>query len=60
MSFYFRTPQMLAGYTISGNRKLMNEFGFNISDLLERETAPEQKADGVDIADFLIKQDWQL
>ncbi len=34
------------------------EFGFNISDLLEKETTPEQKADGVDIADFLIKQKW--
>ncbi len=34
------------------------EFGFNISDLLEKETTPEQKTDGVDIADFLIKQKW--
>ena len=35
-----------------------DEFGFNISDLLEKEATPEQKADGVDIADFLIKQKW--
>ncbi len=37
-----------------------NEFGFNISDLLEKEATPEQKAAGVDIADFLIRQDWRL
>jgi len=37
-------------------KKKADEFGFNISDLLERETTPEQKAGGVDIADFLIKQ----
>jgi rubredoxin len=35
-----------------------DEFGFNISDLLEKEATPGQKADGVDIADFLIKQKW--
>jgi hypothetical protein len=39
-------------------RQKADEFGFNISDLLEKEATPEQKADGVDIADFLIKQKW--
>ncbi len=32
------------------------EFGFDISDLMEREATPEQKAAGVDIADFLVKK----
>ena len=35
-----------------------DEFGFNTSDLLEKETTPEQMTAGVDIADFLIKQKW--
>lgn len=35
-------------------RKKAYEFNFQISDLLERETTPEQKAEGLDIADFLV------
>ncbi len=35
-------------------KKKADEFGFYISDILEKETTPEQKANGVDIADFLV------
>ena len=37
-------------------KKKADEFGFAVSVLLEKETTPEQKAEGVDIADFLVKQ----
>ena len=33
---------------------------FIFSDLLEQKATPEQKAQGADIADILIKQDWRL
>lgn len=34
-----------------------NEFGFQISDYLEQNTTDEQKAQGVDIADFLSREE---
>lgn len=37
-----------------------NEFGFDCSDYLEQYATDEQKVKGVDIADYLINQDWQL